>query len=176
MEILSHLDVKSLYEAGNVCIRWESIVQVLHNKSWKKVSKVAMFNESVRFKYEVKGWIKEAHSHRNQCQCLNIEMECYCYDNLEQLSEDLDVSSSIVIEHDYEYGYCELRSLEQVEAAARLASAGLWCSTLDELVIEHVNLTSSVQNLKDLIQVTRKLLLLYVQSTFPRFSRNERKG
>ena len=163
VEILRHLDVKSLYEAGHVCIRWESIVQVLHNKAWRKVSKVAMFNESVRIKYEAKGWIKEAHSW-NQCQCLNIEMECYCYDNLEQLSEDLDVSSSIIIEHDYEYGYCELRSLEQVEAAARLASAGLWCSTLDELVIEHVDLTPSVQNLKDLIKVTKKLLLLYVRS------------
>ena len=159
VEIFSHLDSKSLYEAGQVCIRWESIVQVVHNKAFRKISKIAMFRKSTESKFKALGWIKKDHSFK-QCRCLDIKMKIQCYENLELFSADLAVSSSIYIS----YGLCRLSSLEQIEAAARLSSAGIWCSSLNWISIENVDLSSSVQNLQDLIEVANEYFqLAYVQ-------------
>merc|ERR1719342_476496 len=80
--IFSHLDGSSLYEAGRVCKRWSDVVQILHDESWKSLTKVVMMKaDIIGPKYKSIGWVEQEHRWIT-CNCINISSPSYPGDSL----------------------------------------------------------------------------------------------
>jgi len=62
MQIFDHLDSKSLIMAGSVCKRWRSIVQMVHDKAWKSVTKAVQLKPKlIGPKFKKIGWVENEH-------------------------------------------------------------------------------------------------------------------
>ena len=47
MKILSYLDVRSLNLVGQICQKWNDIVEILHNRAWRSVTSVVMISKNI---------------------------------------------------------------------------------------------------------------------------------
>jgi len=82
MQIFNHLDSRSLNMAGSVCKKWRSMVQMVHEKAWKSMTKAVQLKpKSIGPKYKKIGWFKNKHTW-NKCKCLNIARDLVFYDDL----------------------------------------------------------------------------------------------
>ena len=91
MQIFNHLDSRSLIKAGSVCRRWRSIVQMVHEKAWKSVTKAVQLKPKlIGPKYKKIGWFRNKHTW-NKCKCINIARDLVFYEDLELLEADADL-------------------------------------------------------------------------------------
>ena len=89
MQIFNNLDSRSLNIAGQVCKRWRSVVEMVHDKAWRSLNKaVHLKPEFIGPKYKKIGWVENEHS-LNICKCINIARDLVLYDNIELMDADL---------------------------------------------------------------------------------------
>jgi len=165
MQIFDHLDSRSLIKAGSVCKRWRSIVQMVHEKAWKSVTKaVKLKPKLIGPKYKKIGWVKKQHTW-NMCKCINIARDLVFYEDKELLEADaeLDLKQNKYDEEDWifhksgeitEIDELYIHDKEEAKAFIRLAAAGF----IDEIVhLEFVESEtfdfSTVKNLGPLLKI-----------------------
>jgi len=125
MEIFCHMDPSTLYKAGRVCKRWSEVVQVMHDKAWRKMTKAVKINAKViRPKYKSRGWIVKKHSW-NICKCIKIDRDLVLYEDYAQINEDFKLLNDSTLSREIFSGYVKVDNAEKAEAASRLAAAGL---------------------------------------------------
>jgi len=154
MQIFDHLDSRSLIKAGSVCKRWRSIVQMVHEKAWKSVTKaVKLKPKLIGPKYKKIGWVKKQHTW-NMCKCINIARDLVFYEDIELLEADKHREELWIF-------HKPIHDKEEAEAFIRLVAAGI----IDE--IEHLELLesetfdlSTVKNLGLLLKIVTGLILL----------------
>jgi len=169
--IFNHLDGSSLYVAGNVCKRWSDIVQILHDESWRSLTKAVMLKaEIIGPKYKSIGWVEQEHRW-NTCNCINIAKKLVPYEDIELLIND-----KYILERPLYPGYSiscwgwkkssdgqtelEISMLEQAEAASRQAAAGI-ITSLDNLTFhEFYEDLSSVKNISHLVRIVKNMIYL----------------
>jgi len=147
MQIFNHLDSRSLIKAGSVCKRWRSIVEMVHEKAWKSVTKaVKLKPKLIGPKYKKIGWVKKQHTW-NMCKCINIARDLVFYEDIELLEADKHREELWIF-------HKPIHDKEEAEAFIRLVAAGI----IDE--IEHLELLesetfdlSTVKNLGLLLKV-----------------------
>jgi len=121
VKIFNYLDSSSLEVVGQVCKKWENIVLMIHDRAWKSVTKAVMLKRSIIGpKYEKRGWIEEDHS-IGKCKCVEIARDLETYDDVELLNRDMELLEKIKYGNDG----LEHPSLPEIEAASRLAAAGI---------------------------------------------------
>jgi len=135
MQIFNHLDSRSLVKAGSVCKRWRSIVEMVHEKAWKSVTKaVKLKTKLIGPKYKKIGWFKNKHTW-NKCKCINIARDLVFYEDKELLEADaeLDLKQNKYDEEDWIFHKSgEIKEIydlyiydkEEAEAYIRLVAAG----------------------------------------------------
>jgi len=172
MQIFNHLDSRSLIKAGSVCKRWRSIVEMVHEKAWKSVTKaVKLKPKLIGPKYKKIGWVKKQHTW-NMCKCINIARDLVFYEDKELLEADaeLDLKQNKYDEEDWifhksgeitEIDELYIHDKEEAEAFIRLVAAGF----IDE--IGHLEFVesetfdlSTVKNLGLLLKIVTGLILL----------------
>ena len=152
MQIFNHLDSRSLIIAGSVCKKWSSIVQMVHDKAWRSLTKAVQLKP--RFigpKYKKIGWVKKVHSWYN-CKCINISRDLAFYDDIELMAADVKQVKKLKKEFEYEQFIIE--HVEEAEAIIRLVAAGIM-TTHDELSLtEWTGIDwSIVKNLNLLVKI-----------------------
>jgi len=117
-KILSYLDPSNFKNASQVCQVWKEII---HDLSWKSVSKAVMLKESVIGRnYRTQGWIEERHSWDSKCHCIDMVTSLVTSADMEMLGLIKSSWSTL--------GNVFIPKLPEVECAARLAAAGLLTS------------------------------------------------
>jgi len=154
LKIFRHLDARSLNEAGLVCKRWSDLVQILHDESWRSLTKAVLLKaEIIGTKYKSIGWVEQEHSWKS-CNCINIASEFIPYDDIERLDHDMGIVERIKQTYngrDRMY----LSSAHEAEAASSLAASRIFTS-IDELNIHHFDGDfSSVKNLSHLLRIVK---------------------
>ena len=48
VQIFSHLEISTLNKAGEVCKRWSEVVQVIHDKAWRKLTTAVKLDQSTK--------------------------------------------------------------------------------------------------------------------------------
>jgi len=154
LKIFSHIDHSSLNTVGQVCHKWRDVVQMIHDKAWKSVTRAVLLKrEIIGTKYESRGWIEEVHS-MDQCKCIKIARDLFIYDDDELLNSDLELA--------YEFDILTNPKLSEIQAASRLAAAGILANMKD------VNLSKiklqSVKHLRHLVSIVKDRLVLTLTS------------
>jgi len=181
--IFRHLDSSSLYVAGQVCKRWSDIVQIVHDESWRSLTKAVMLKaEIIGPNYKSRGWVEQDHSWKT-CNCINIGRELVLYKDIELLVHDMEIiedaswNSSI---EDASWNSrqdsletMEIRTLEQAKAAIRFAAAGI-LTTIDFLhfnpfLCENDDI-ASLENIDLLVKITKNELLNLSKNFINHFS------
>jgi len=154
LKIFRHLDARSLNEAGLVCKRWSDLVQILHDESWRSLTKAVLLKaEIIGPKYKSIGWVEQEHSWKT-CNCINIASEFIPYADIERLDHDMGIVESIKYkENGRDIMY--ISSASVTEAASSLAASRIFTS-IDELKIRHFDGDfSSVKNLSHLLRIVK---------------------
>jgi len=162
--IFNHLDGSSLYEVGRVCKRWSDVVQILHDESWRSLTKAVMLKaDIIGPKYKSIGWVEQKHRW-NTCNCINIAREFVPYEDIELLVNDMDVLErplyqvlpiSVWMKSSDGKDSMEISTLEQAEAASRIAAARI-ITSIDNLCFdEFCEDLSSVKNISHLIGISK---------------------
>ena len=125
VEIFNNLDIESLDEVSRVCRKWNAIVQWIHDKAWKSITKAIALERSILGpKYEDRGWHEEEHS-MSDCLCFEIAKDVVFYDDVELLQRDIELIEMNTREKLHEFMDIEEPNLEEVQAASRLSAAGI---------------------------------------------------
>jgi len=152
LKIFRHLDARSLNEAGLVCKRWSDLVQILHDESWRSLTKAVLLKaEIIGPKYKSIGWVEQEHSWKT-CNCTNIASEFIPYDDIERLDHDMGIVESIKQTYNGRDSMY-FSSAYEAEAASSLAASRIFTS-IDELKIHYFDGDfSSVKNLSHLLRI-----------------------
>jgi len=159
--IFRHLDSSSLYVAGQVCKRWSDIVQIVHDESWRSLTKAVMLKaEIIGPKYKSRGWVEQDHSWKT-CNCINIGRELVLYEDIELLVHDMEIIENASLNSRQDR--LEIITLEEAKAAIRFAAAGI-LTTIDYLnldnFLEENDDIASVENIDLLVKITKDELVL----------------
>jgi len=158
LKIFRHLDARSLNEAGLVCKRWSDLVQILHDESWRSLTKAVLLKaEIIGPKYKSIGWVEQEHSWKT-CNCTNIASEFIPYDDIERLDHDMGIVESIKQTYNGRDSMY-FSSAYEAEAASSLAASRIFTS-IDELKIHSLmdgldGDFSSVKNLSHLLRIVK---------------------
>ena len=153
-KISINMDPNSLFVVGQVCQKWSDVVQMIHEKAWKFITRVIMLKkDTIGPNFKQRGWIEGVHS-IYQCKCINIERDLVIYKDMEQLNSDLELLELI----DCDLEFLPNPSQSRIEAASRLAAAGI-LNSIRYLVIDEIDLTS-IQYLQQLVSIVQDYLEL----------------
>jgi len=159
--IFRHLDSSSLYVAGQVCKRWSDIVQIVHDESWRSLTKAVMLKaEIIGPKYKSRGWVEQDHSWKT-CNCINIGRELVLYEDIELLVHDMEIIENASLNSRQDR--LEIITLEEAKAAIRFAAAGI-LTTIDylnlDIYLRENDDFASVENMCLLVKITKNELFL----------------
>jgi len=159
--IFRHLDSSSLYVAGQVCKRWSDIVQIVHDESWRSLTKAVMLKaEIIGPKYKSRGWVEQEHSWKT-CNCINIGRELVLYEDIELLVHDMEIIENASLKS--RQNCLVIITLEEAKAATRFAAAGI-LTTIDYLNLDNFlrenDDFASVENIDLLVKITKNDLIL----------------
>jgi len=169
--IFNHLDGSSLYEVGRVCKRWSDVVQILHDESWRSLTKAVMLKaDIIGPKYKSIGWVEQKHRWIT-CNCINISKNLVPYEDIELLIKDKyvlerrlypDLPFSCWGRENSPDGQTELEisTLEQAEAASRLAAARIITSLENLTFHRFYEDLSSVKNISHLVRIVKNMIYL----------------
>merc|ERR1719300_325233 len=114
--------------AGSVCKRWRSIVQMVHDKAWKSVTKANQFKPKyIGPKFKKIGWVENEHTW-NICECINIARDFVFYDDIEALEADLKELEKFTETKQpgtKQLITCHIQKLDEAETFNRLFAAGI---------------------------------------------------
>jgi len=155
LQILSHLDTRSLMTAGKVCKKWSDIVQIIHDKAWNSLTKAVLVNaEIIGPVYKERGWVEHKHSW-NICKCINISRDLVPYDDNELLDKDMKHVGRELKKYSFSRRVLSIEDEKSAEASSRLAAAGI-LQKIDILSFVDVDL-SHVKNLRYLARIAREI-------------------
>jgi len=159
--IFRHLDSSSLYVAGQVCKRWSDIVQIVHDESWRSLTKAVMLKaEIIGPKYKSRGWVEQEHSWKT-CNCINIGRELVLYEDIELLVHDMEIIENASLKS--RQNCLVIITLEEAKAATRFAAAGI-LTTIDylnlDIYLRENDDFASVENMCLLVKITKNELFL----------------
>merc|ERR1719300_179063 len=114
--------------AGSVCKRWRSIVQMVHDKAWKSVTKAVPLKPKLNGpKFKKIGRVENEHTW-NICECINIARDFVFYDDIELLEADLkelEKFSKPKKPGRKQLIMCRIQKLNEAETFNRLFAAGM---------------------------------------------------
>jgi len=157
--IFNHLDASSLYEVGRVCKRWSDVVQILHDESWKSLTKAVMLKaDIIGPKYKSIGWVEQEHRW-NTCNCISLASELVPYEDIELLINDKYFLERPSYPGD-SLSCWGLGNLKEVEAASRQAAAGIITSIDNLTFYEFYEDLSNVKNISHLVRIVKNMIYL----------------
>ena len=161
-EIFNYMEWSNLEVVSQVCQKWNAIVQRIHDRAWKSITKAVALKRSVSVcEYGDRGWIEEEHS-MTDCLCVEIAKDLVFYGDVELLDSDVELLEKnqrgprrIKL---HELVDLEEPKLEEVQAASRLSAAGILTS-LRYVFFLQIDL-SSIKHLSYLVSNVYDILFL----------------